>query len=112
MGWDAAVLLRVLGGLGGRGVDSDASSESFSVIGGSGCWIGGSTSCDADSPDEALVGRWGFARVGGNWDGIGTWIASWAAAVGDAAGGGVGTAIDRVTRLVTISPSSSPLVLE
>ena len=75
MGWDAAVLLRVLGGLGGRGADSDASSESFSGIGGSGCWIGGSTSCDADSLDEALVGQWDFAGVGGSWGGIGVGIA-------------------------------------
>ena len=57
IGWEAAVLLRVLGGLGGRGVGSDASSESSSRFGGSGCWIGGSTCYDADSPDEALVGR-------------------------------------------------------
>ena len=57
MGCDAAVLLRVLGGLGGRGVGSGASSGSSSGIGGSGCWIGGSMICEADSPDEALVGR-------------------------------------------------------
>ena len=68
MGCDAAVLLRVLGGLGGRGAGNDASSGSSSGIGGSGCligegiggsgcWIGGSMSCEADSPDEALVGR-------------------------------------------------------
>ena len=65
----AAALLRVIGGLGGRGVGSDASSGSSSGIGGSGCriggGIGGSMGCEADSPDEALVGRWGFAGVGG-----------------------------------------------
>ena len=75
MGWDAAVLLRVLGGLGGRGVGSGKLSSSSSSIGGSGWGIGGLTCCDFDSPDDALVGRWGFAGVGGSWGGIGAGIA-------------------------------------
>ena len=33
--------------------------------------FGGSTCCGADSPDGALVGRCGFAGVGGNKGGIG-----------------------------------------
>ena len=79
MGCDAAVLLRVLGGLGGRGAGNDASSGSSSWICGSGCLIGGgiggSMGCEADSPDDALVGRWGFAGVGGIWGGAGAGIA-------------------------------------
>ena len=40
IGWDAAVLLRVLGGLGGSGAGNDASSGSSSGICGCGCLIG------------------------------------------------------------------------
>ena len=123
MGCDVVVLLRVLGGLGGRGVGSDASSGSSTRIGSLGCWSGASTGCDADSPDDALVGRWGFAGVGGRWGGIGAGIAGWAAigiagwaatgivaVVGDTAGG-VDAAIDLVTRMVTAVSSSSLLLL-
>ena len=78
IGCDAAVLLRVRGGLGGRGGGSDVSSVSTSGISGSdwiGGGIGGSIGCEADSPDDALVGRWGFAGVGGIWGGAGAGIA-------------------------------------
>ena len=116
MGWDGAVLLRFLGGLRGRGVGGDASSGSSSGIGGSSCWIGASTGCDADSPDDALVGPWGFAGVGGSWGGIGAGIAGWAGtgivATVSGTACGVGAAIDLVMRLVIATSSSSLLLLE
>ena len=78
IGCDAAVLLRVRGGLGGRGTAKGDSSSSSSGIGGfswgidgSNWGIGESAGCDADSPDEALVGRYGFAGVGGDGGGVG-----------------------------------------
>ena len=114
MGCDVVVLLRVLGGLGGCGVGSDVSSGSSSGIGGLGCWIGASIGCDADSPNDALVGRWGFAGVGRSWGGIGAGIASWIAtgiAGWTATAGEVDAAIDLVTRMVTTVSSSSLLLL-
>jgi hypothetical protein len=120
IGWDAAVLLRVLGGLGGRGVGIDESSSSSSGIGGFGCPVGGSICCDADSPDEALVGRCGFAGVGGNREGIGavgmkpSGIISARGIVGMCGGeGGVAACwtADLVTRIVGASSSSSLLLL-
>ena len=114
IGCDATVLLRVLGGLGGRGVGSgDSSSSSSGIgglswgIGGSSWGIGGSAGCDADSPDEALVGRCGFAGVGGNRGGIG------AAAAGMTASGIISAAARWAADLVTrvVGGSSSSLLL-
>ena len=120
IGCDAAVLLRVRGGLGGRGAGSGDSSSSSSGIGGFSCGIGGSgwgiggpAGCDVDSPDEALVGRCGFAGVGGNRGGIGAAAAgmtasritsAWGTAIRWAAA--ARWAADLVTRVVGGSSSS------
>ena len=119
IGCKADALLRVNGGLGGRGSGSDVSSGSASRTGDSGCriggGIGGSMGCEADSPDDALVGRWGFAGVGGRWGGPGAGIAGWAAATGIAAAvgdvGGAAVAIDLVMRIVVAGASSSSSLL-